>query len=115
MKETTPNMFAPRHASLSRPRATVIDALPSSAVINKTRTPWQNIADMLVENDGMWLEIHRKYGNPSNATSSARRALESDHAVEVAERLESAYEILPDEKYRVFLRLAPNREGDEDE
>ena len=103
----TPSLF-PRHAGLSRPRATVIDALPSGAVINRARTPWQNIADMLVKNDGMWLELHRQYSSPANAVSSARKALEADHAADIAERLESAYEMLADERYRVYLRLAPD-------
>jgi hypothetical protein len=108
----TPSLFS-RHSSLSRPRATVIDALPSSAVINRARTPWQHIADMLVEHNGMWLEVHRKYSSPANAVSSARKALESDHSADVAERLESAYEQLADEKYQVFLRLVADEEGDE--
>jgi hypothetical protein len=108
-------LFPPRHSSLSRPRATVIDALPSGAVINRARTPWQNIADMLVANDGMWLEVHRKYSNPSNAISSARKALEADHNAEIAERLESAYELLSDNVYRVFLRLTIDEEGEDTE
>lgn len=116
MKTTTPTLFPPQ-GGLIRYRATVIDALPSGAIINKIRTPWQSIAEMLANNEGMWLELHRKYSNPSNAVSSARKALEADYGADAAERLESAYEPVVDDKYRVFLRLVPaeTEDGDDEE
>lgn len=97
--------FAKR-VSPMKPRASVIDALPEDAVVMRARTRWQHIIDLLVNNGGQWVELHRRYGDPTNAVNTARKTLEAEHGPEMASHLDSAYRKTDDEQFCVFLRLA---------
>lgn len=111
------------HASADRPFATMVGTLPRSAVVYRTRTPWQQVIDEMYANPGMWFEMSRTYSNVASALSSARKALEAEHPAEVVELLEAA-SISKGKGVRVFLRLRshpgledprPNEDEDEDE
>lgn len=104
------------HASLSRPRAVPVEALPEGAVVNRTRTPWQEITHMLVGDRGNWFRLTRAYQTPTSAVASCRKVLESDYDADTASLLESAFEeALEGGVFRVYLRIAPDVDLEEDE
>ena len=104
------------HASLSRPRAVPVDALPERAVVNRTRTPWQEITHLLASDRGNWFRLTRTYQSPVSAVQSCRKVLESDHDADTASMLESAFEeALEGGVFRVYLRIAPEMELEEEE
>ena len=103
------------HSSLSRPRLVPVGSLPPGAQINRTRTSWQHICDALVNNEGQWFELTRKYTALATAVASARRTLEADYPADVAARLESASLLgIPTDTVTVYLRIVePNGEDEE--
>lgn len=104
-----------KHASLSRPRLVPVESLPPGAEISRSRTPWQNICEALVKNEGTWFQLTRPYGSVGTAITSARRTLDADYPNDTASRLESASLPNTDGSVTVYLRIAEAQPEDEEE
>lgn len=91
--------------SADRPRATVVADLPRNALYYGRQSVWENIALMLWNNVGKWVQLQRVYSSPSSPVQLARKVIADRHGDAVAETLRSAYVPIDEGKVVVYLML----------
>lgn len=99
------------HTSLNRPGATVVTAPPAGAIRYGARSAGELVFDALImaHRTNGWVRLESTYTNPGSGVQLARKAIETHGTTEQATALETRYVEEVSGKFRVFVRLDPER------